>query len=47
MNILENKLIRESERYQAICRYVLSTDYVSKEVLIAILGLEEKTSENK
>lgn len=43
----EDTNLRESERYRTACRYVLSTDYVSKETLIAILGIEEKTSENK
>jgi hypothetical protein len=43
----EDMLLRESERYKTACRYVLSTDYISKDTLIAILSIEEKTSENK
>lgn len=43
----EDMLLRESERYKTACRYVLSTNYVSKEILLAILGIEEKTSKNK
>lgn len=48
MNIIENKLIRDSERYAAVCRYVLSTDYPDRNVLLAILGIKEtEETENK
>lgn len=38
----EDNLLRESERYRTVCRYVLSTDYLTKETLLAILGIEEE-----
>lgn len=37
----EDMLLRESERYKTACRYVKSTDYISKETLVAILGIEK------
>ena len=42
----EDTLLRESERYKTACRYVKTTDYLDRNVLIAILDIKE-TEETK